>query len=398
VVRTVKSDDDGRFVAAGLGEYAVDLFVDAPEGYACAVIEDIDPPQGDVDIELEETGTVCGRVLTEDGSVAAGTSVAAVPGELGPLDRYEEEVRATTRDVDPERGQFCVEDVHPGSVTVTARAAGYRPVEAEVEVAAGQEASAIELTLKRGLSLRGTVVGRDAQPLRDAGVRARSSSKVYTDDFGEFLLRGLKAGMNRVIAEHPDYAPAERQVMLPLGDGEEFVIELGAGGTIEGLVKRRGDVPVPGVPVSLSSPDRRQLTDDEGRFRFESVPPGERRVTRNSRDGYDDFEHRSVEVVEDETVQVEFVLGAVLEGHVLRGGVPIPDVVITLAQPEDVSEYANRSHGVHRTFSDESGAYRLSGVQPGWGTVTLEFGKHTVVRQIDVPPGDEPRKDLLLPD
>ena len=52
---------------------------------------------------------------------------------------------------------------------------------------------------------------------------------------------------------------------------------------------------------------------------------------------------------------------------------------------------------MHRTFSDESGAYRLSGVQPGWGTVTLGFGKQTVVRQIEVPPGDEPRKDMLLP-
>ena len=397
VVRTVKSDDDGRFVAAGLGDDSVDLFVDAPEGYACAVIEDMDPPQHDLDIELDETGTVCGRVLNEDGNVAAGTAVAAVPEELGPLDRYAEKVRATTREVDPETGRFCLEDVHPGFVSVTARAAGYRAAEGEVDVAAGQEAGPVELTLKRGLSLNGTVVGRDTQPLRDAGVRARNSTKVYTDEFGEFLLRGLNPGMNKVVAEHPEYAMAERQVMLPLGDDEEFVIELGAGGTIEGVVTRHGGAAVSGVPVSLSSPDRRQLTDDEGRFRFDSVPPGERRVTRNSRDGYDDFEHRQVQVVEDETVRVEFVLGAVLEGHVLRGGVPVPDAVITLAQPEDVAEYTGRSHGVRRTFSDESGAYRLSGVRPGWGTVTIGLGKQTVVRQIEVPPGDEPRKDLFLP-
>lgn len=398
VLRTVESDKEGRFVAAGLGEAALDLFVDAPEGYACTLLEDVEPPTQELEIELEETGTVCGRVLTEDGRVAAGTSLRAVPDELDALDRYAEKLRATTRDVDPGGGAFCIEDVHPGLVSVSARAAGYRPAEASVEVLAGQEAASVELILEEGLSLSGTVVGREAQPLRDAGVRARNASAVYTDDFGEFVLRGLSPGMNRVYAEHPEYARAERQVMLPLGEGEAFVIELGAGGTIEGTVTRRGGDPVSAVPVSIPSLDRRRLTDDAGEFRFESVPPGQHTVSRNSRDGHDDFEHRRVEVVEDETVRVDFELGAVLVGNVLQGGVPVPGVDVTLAQPNDVASYTDGNHGVRRTYSDETGAYRLSGVRPGWGTVTLTFGRQNVVRQVEVPPGDEPRKDLLLPD
>jgi len=398
-LRSVKSGEEGRFVAAGLGDAPVHLLVDAPEGHASAAIEEIVPPQRDLEIELEATGTVCGVALTEDGRVAPGTSLTATPRGLGLLDRYQAMVWATTREVDPESGRFCIEDVHPGEgVSVTAGAAGHRGASTTVDVLPGEEAGPVELILKRGLSLEGTVVGSDGRPLRDAAVRGRYTPMVYTDSFGEFRLAGLSAGMNKVIAEHPDHAATERDVMLPLSDEEGFRIELGAGGTIEGTVTRADGEPVEGVPVALSSPPREQLSDVEGRFRFETVPSGERTVTRKARGRYDDFEHRAIDVVEDETVRVDFTLGVVLEGQVLRGGVPVPGVTIALAQPRDVAEYTDRNHAVNRTFSDESGSYRLSGVHPGWGTVTLEQGRQTVVRQIEVPPGDSPRCDLPLPD
>jgi hypothetical protein len=346
-LRTVKSDDEGRFVAAGLGEDPVNLL-----------------PQG-----------------------------------LPLFDRHHEMVRSTTRLVDPETGGFCIEDVHPAEgVSVSATAAGYRAASTRVDVLPGQEAGPVELTLQRGLSLEGTVVGARGQPLPDAAVHARGIPMVYTDGFGDFRLSGLAAGMNKVIAEHPDYAMAKRDVMLPLGDDETFRIELGAGGTIEGTVTRSSGEPVEGIPVSLSEPGREQLTDAQGRFRFETVPPGNRTVTRKARGSFDDFEHRKIEVVENETVRVDFTLGVVLEGLVLRGGIPVPGVTIALAQPKDVSVYTDSNHAVHRTFSNESGAYRLSGVLPGWSTVTLETGTHTVVRQIEVPPGDTPHHDLHLPD
>lgn len=398
-IRKVQGNDEGRFVAAGLGEEAVNLLVDAPPGHASVVIEDVEPPRRDLEIELPETGSVCGVVLTEEGSVAAGTGVTALPEELGLLERYPEHVVARTREVDPESGRFCLEDVHPDrGVSVSARAAGYRKATARIDVAPGREAGPVELTLQRGLSLEGIVVDTDGQPVRDAAVRARGTAMVYSDGFGEFRLSGLASGMNQVLAEHPDYAVARREVLLPLGEGEIFRIELGAGGTIEGTVKRSGGEPVEGVPVALDEPSREQLTDVEGRFRFDTVPTGERFVTRKARGSYDDFERRGVDVVEDETARVDFTLGVVLEGMVLRGGVPVPGVSIALAQPHDVSEYTDNNHAVQRTFSDESGAYRLSGVRPGWGTVTLEQGKQTVMRQIDVPPGDLPRRDLRLPD
>jgi protocatechuate 3,4-dioxygenase beta subunit len=398
-LRMVKSDEEGRFLAAGLGDAPVNLLVDAPEGHASAAIEEIEPPQRNLEIELEATGTVCGVALTEDGRVAPGTSATALAHGLGLLDRYQRHVWATTREIDPETGRFCIEDVHPGEdVSVTAGAAGYLGASTTVDVLPGQEAGPVELILKRGLSLEGTVVGSDGRPILDAAVRGRDTAMVYTDSFGEFRLAGLRAGMNKVIAEHPDYAMSERDVMLPLGEGEDFRIELGAGGTIEGTVTRTGGEPVEGVPIALSSPSREQLTDFEGRFHFETVPSGERTVTRKARDRFDDFEHRAVEVVEDETIRVDFTLGVVLEGQVLRGGVPVPGVTIALAQPRDVADYTDRNHAVQRTFSDESGTYRLSGVRPGWGTVTLEDGRQTVVRQIEVPPGDSPRRDLRLPD
>ena len=398
-IRTVETDDEGRFLAAGLGAATVHLLVDAPEGHASTALEDIEPPQRDLQVELDETGSVCGTAVTEEGRIPRGTSVGALPDLSGLLDDHPRLIRATTTSIDPETGEFCITDVHPGeNVSVTARAAGYREASSEVKVSPGEETGPVELVLKRGLTLEGTVVSQNGQPLSDAAVRARRTRMVYTDGFGEFRLTGLSEGMNTVVAEHRDYAASQREVMLPLGPEAEFRIELGPGGVIEGSVTRTHGEPVEGVPVALSDPVREQLTDADGEFRFESVPAGTRKITRKARGRYDDFEHRRVEVVEEEITRVDFTLGAVLEGLVVRGGVPVPNVGIVLAQPRNVTEYTDGNHAVQQTFSDESGAYRLSGVREGWGTVTLEDGRQTVVRQIDVPPGDSPRRDLQLPD
>ena len=397
-LRKVTTDDDGQFIAAGLGEETVNLYVNAPAGHASILVEEIDPPERDVEIELLPTGSVCGHVLTEEGNVAGGIVVTAVPVDLGPFERYANLISASTRQIDPESGQFCVDDVHSAeAVRISAKAAGYQSSSSSVDLAPGEEAGPVELTLKRGLALEGTVVDSGGQPLRDVAVRARDHAMVYTDGFGEFRLRGLQAGMNKVYAEHADHAATERDVMLPLGDDDSFVIELGAGGTIEGRVLRGNGEAVEGVPVALSTPDREQRTDRDGRFRFDNVPPGERTVTRKARNSYDDFEHRKVEVVAQETIEIEFNLGTVLEGQVLRGGVPTAGVSIVLAQPGDVGHYASGDYAVKRTFSDESGDYRLAGVRPGWGTVTLETPGQTVVRQLEIPTGDEPRRDLQLP-
>jgi hypothetical protein len=183
---------------------------------------------------------------------------------------------------------------------------------------------------------------------------------------------------------------------MPQPEDQELVIELGPGGTVEGTVTRSRGQPVEGIRIGVEDDER--ITDADGRYRFENVAAGNATVTRRARGRWDDFEQRQIEVVAGQTHTVDFTLGEVLEGQVLRAGVPMPGVSLTLARPGQSDRYTSGSHGVQRTWSDESGHYRLAGVHGGWATLTAELGGNTVVRPVEVPSGAEPRLDVHLPE
>jgi hypothetical protein len=398
-LRLTRSADDGGFVASGLPDRPVNLLIDGPEGYASAVVEKAVPPERGLRVELVPSGTVCGTVLTDAGDVPAGATLSAFPRVEGLLKNHDELVRARTRDVDPASGRFCIEDTYPAAeVEVRASAAGFQSAGATVSVDPGEESGPVELVLERGLRLSGAVVDSSGVGVREVSIYPKAGTMVFSDDRGEFFLDGLRAGMNRVLADHPDYAAARTDVMLPLPTDERFTIVLEEGGTIEGSVTHHDGRPAAGIAVTLAEPSKRRLTDEEGKFRFEHVPSGSRKLSRRGGGRYNDFEHREVPVADGETVRVDFELGVVLEGRLLRGGAPVSGVAIALAQPHDPAEFAGGDHAVRRTFSDEQGGYRLAGVRPGWGTLTVEEPRHITVRPIEIPAGEEPRMDLHLPD
>jgi 5-hydroxyisourate hydrolase-like protein (transthyretin family) len=398
-LRLARTDEDGRFVAGGLPDREVNLLIDGPEGHASAALNDILPPERGLEIELMDSGTVCGVVMTDSGEVPAGVVLSATASVEGLLDVHSALVHTSTREVDAADGGFCIEDVYPADeVVVDARAPGYQTAEATVGVEPAGESEPVRLVLERGLRLHGTVVDGDGLGLREASVRTRRGAMVFTDAAGEFVLDGLQAGMNRLYAAHAEHAEAESDVMLPLPADERFVIALSEGGTIEGSVTRHDGQPAEGIAISLSRPSATRVTDADGTFRFEHVPAGSRKVSREGGGRYNDFEHREVLVADGETVRVDFELGVVLEGRLLRGGAPVPGAALILAQPRDVDEFAGGDHAVRRTYSDEQGAYRLAGVRPGWGTLSVEEPRFTTLRTIEVPAGEEPRMDVHLPD
>ncbi|HBY62757.1 MAG TPA: hypothetical protein DEH78_23280 [Solibacterales bacterium] len=163
--------------------------------------------------------------------------------------------------------------------------------------------------------------------------------------------------------------------LLGLLFGAESPAQIGNTGVASGVVvsgiardRSNGRV-VAGVPIWISSSRASVLTDQEGRFRIPSVPPGQHVLSGGSGlEGDQYFGRRTITVLDGEPLgSVELLLTekAVIEG-VVRGPdkVPLPNMSVSLFGREyDTGQLRHFRKGYART--DDQGRYRLMGILPG---------------------------------
>ena len=156
----------GAFVVEDVPEGTVKLTASA-EGYANTTVDDLtivaDAEAAEVEVALRADTPVTGQVTNESG--------APVPAHLTGSARDGSASASATADAE---GRYELRGLPAGEVELRAQARGYAP---ETRTADTRLGGRVDVVLKRGLALRGEVVGGDGAPVPNAGCSPRGPSR-----------------------------------------------------------------------------------------------------------------------------------------------------------------------------------------------------------------------------
>jgi hypothetical protein len=355
-------------------------------------------------------GSLAGHVVrARDRAGVAGAVVAVSRRPLGDA-RWsppDEEPRLAVTDV---TGAWSLPAVPPGRYLVSAAAAELLPGRVDVDLAAREARTGIDLALGAGgVTLSGTLTDLGGGPIAGGAVTARSTGPrspvaangyvALSDAHGHYRLTLLDDAW-LVTASHADYAPKTTAIELR-GQPRTLDFALTPGGQLRGqVIARDTGQPVPGARVSTgevrgdrgrdAEASRAVVADADGRFAMRGLSAGAVSLTASAR-GYASANPTVVELgVGDASVEVELWVdrGYTISGAVIRDAgvaVGVPGVHVgVFSMAEDTSASA-----VAPSAAD--GAFEIVGVRPGRyvlvGTgldLVLEIGQPVTVVDRDV--------------
>jgi protocatechuate 3,4-dioxygenase beta subunit len=305
-------------------------------------------------------------------------SAGGGPGGRGPLPAALDGSDDVTTDAD---GHFEIEGLPAGRVKVTARQPDYSDGSeiADVKDAGGT----VEIKLTSG-SVVGGVVVSGSQPLADAVVALAGageagfgrllggSQTTTTDSSGRFRFDHLAPGRYTVSGGLTGKSSNLADFVLQPGDSkEDLVLSLSGGTAIQGIVSGLPDGWKSGTTVTANGVNAffaSTKVGADGSFQVTGVPAGPVNLRAQANDGSGTSRVATKEVTASDDVpvlqaEIVFEIGFTLTGHVTHSGQPAAGAMIL----------ANLQGGGGRqatTRSDDSGSYRLEGLQEGTYSVT----------------------------
>jgi protocatechuate 3,4-dioxygenase beta subunit len=394
--REAHSAADGRYRLSGLGDQPIRNLTVRATGYADANREGATPGETAVDFTLEKTGSVVGRVQLQGGAVPAAFRVQAFPEAKEKQERPGMRIVVGGRPdedqvfTDPS-GNFRLDGVDPGVVTITAKADGKAPArKTGLKVVSDSVVDVGTLTLEDGRSLRGRVVAaKDDAPIAGATIslsppqgfmmsigRDTAVGTSISALDGRFEIAGLEPRAYSVDASQPDYSPNSGRVEIGAdADTDDFVIKLSRGGTITGLVRDAQKQPLTNASVLLTKipmagGPQTVSTGADGRYTFEKIAPGEYMVIKAPTNGGPLMligGMKQVEVKEGETTvhDLDDASKINLTGRVLKAGQPVANAMMFFTSgdnggaPTDLRQSRTDADGRYQVGLDAAGTYNV---------------------------------------
>ncbi len=359
-------------------------------------------------ITLKPGVTITGVVVDPEAEPVVGAEVVRLESDLQLKvvesgERFDHLPAAATSDAE---GMFRIPDLaRDEAVHLLVRCSGYRHGWVEGVEAGGTEP--VIVVLERAAQIRGRVVDEREQPIAGAYLLARAphpltagetsllhpsirQGDTRSDHAGHFVLEDVRTGTILIDALARGYLPTRdvEVVVREAGETVDVEIVLARDAVLEGYVVDSRDQPVDGARISIGPGSA--LSDAEGYYRAEGIPPGPETVLVDHRD-YSRLE-KKVEI-EPGVHSLELVLAAGFEvsGRVVDPeGSGIEGVRVQLLQDQSVRRYA--------ALSEAGGSFAMPAVAPGEYSLAAEKQGYAISEvEESVKVVDEPVWDLRVP-
>jgi len=397
-VVTTLSAAEGAFRLKGLPSGQQALFVYHPD-YRRQVRElSVEPGENAVDLYLEDGWSVSGRTVDEAGRAVAGARVELRPDRADAVSGY-----WTSSDAD---GRFRIVVSEEGTFRVTATHDGFAPGEVGGLEVRSSSLDGVEVTLARGMSVVGRVLGLQPDELAGVTIEARRKGGGGDEDAvagrldlaGHYAVEHLPPGDWRVQAELDGGRRHAAATVSLDGSAREVTrdLEFGSGLRLTGRLLYRGD-PVAGAHVQLSgltaTGERSVLSGHDGTFRIEDLAPGRYRLDVLDRS-------RALSYVQDLELSADRDLLLELESATLVGtviaadsGEPIDEALVTVRR---VLAASGDTGPLITVATDPTGAFAVAHLTPGDYLLSARADGHVPTeRPLRVEAGVAPAPVLL---
>lgn len=362
---------DGSFTLAAVEPGAAAIEATAP-GFQPAILDPVEVPAGGevsgLELVLEPAATVAGVVRTEDGEPVPRATVLS--GEPNPtifpfqgVRRSRHSFAQTAAD-----GTFSLDGLRPGAQRLVARHPGLGEAVRDVDLALGR--NRVDLVLVSGHEISGRVVDGTGSPvagavletrvIADHGARYGQPRVARSDGDGTFRLTGVADGRYELSARAAGQGRSSLEIEVAGADVGGLRIELAPGATIRGRIQglELDELASTQVAAHAMTEALGGVVDHRGELEIVGVAAGQWLVIATTRDGR--TRTAQIEVppgAAEAGVDLDFAGGLTLSGRVLRDGVPVARMEVT------VHDSAGRRSSSGST--DREGRFRLRGLAAG---------------------------------
>ncbi|MDI1481049.1 carboxypeptidase-like regulatory domain-containing protein [Polyangium sp. y55x31] len=390
-VASLETDAEGHFeMRLADGSYQI---VANKSGYGPSFV----PAQTgeNVSLVLTKSGMVRGRVVDADRApmqrFVIDVLTAAPDSFAAPMPLWSKRFEGTD-------GTFELDELPAWPVVIRATAADHAPAfSSAIYLEKPSDTRQVELQLGDGCTLEGTVRDGSGRPLADVFIDAEArfpggvsevsmeaASRAESDEEGRFRIEHAPSGKVVIRGYDGEHAPSTVVVEMPdckLAKPLELVMS--DGGSISGVARKGDGTPLPGARLTLMQRAIgfvNVIADEEGQFRFDSIPPGNTRLELlhgNQRTS------TSVRVEEGAVTERDITMHPTgqgeIRGRITSGGVPLAGVQVLVA--------ANRGRvqglDIRYPVTDKDGIYKLAGLPEGHYAVNVVTSAKTEGVQVE---------------